>query len=425
MVDLQEKQCTIVKRNGMFVPFDRNRIIQALEAAFRDTRRIDDHTPLPEDLESSIRSITQQVVKEVVQKISDGQVVTVERIQDMVENQLYINGLQDVARDYIVYRGDRKAHREKSWQSLSVIRRCGTVVHFNPMKISAALEKAFRATERIEGVTPDFVREEINTLTQKIVSEIEERCAQQDSRIDIEQIQDIVEQQLMVVGHYAIAKNYILYREARARVRDNRGGEDQTIEKASSEEAFDVLGKDGSTYKITHPQLLARLARACSRFPETTDAALLTDMAFANFYSGIKESEVVLACIMAARANIEKEPDYAFVAAELLLDVVYQEALGRSRDAEDLEQAHREHFKRYITEGDAYRLNAELKNLFDLDALANAMDLSRDLQFSYMGIQNLYDRYFNHHEGRRLETPQIFWMRVAMGLALNEQDKTS
>ena len=111
MVDLQEKQCTIVKRNGMFVPFDRNRIIQALEAAFRDTRRIDDHTPLPEDLESSIRSITQQVVKEVVQKISDGQVVTVERIQDMVENQLYINGLQDVARDYIVYRGDRKAHR--------------------------------------------------------------------------------------------------------------------------------------------------------------------------------------------------------------------------------------------------------------------------------------------------------------------------
>lgn len=425
MVDLQEKQCTIVKRNGMFVPFDRNRIIQALEAAFRDTRRIDDHTPLPEDLESSIRSITQQVVKEVVQKISDGQVVTVERIQDMVENQLYINGLQDVARDYIVYRGDRKAHREKSWQSLSVIRRCGTVVHFNPMKISAALEKAFRATERIEGVTPDFVREEINTLTQKIVSEIEERCAQQDSRIDIEQIQDIVEQQLMVVGHYAIAKNYILYREARARVRDNRGGEDQTIEKASSEEAFDVLGKDGSTYKITHPQLLARLARACSRFPETTDAALLTDMAFANFYSGIKESEVVLACIMAARANIEKEPDYAFVAAELLLDVVYQEALGRSRDAEDLEQAHREHFKRYIAEGDAYRLNAELKNLFDLDALANAMDLSRDLQFSYMGIQNLYDRYFNHHEGRRLETPQIFWMRVAMGLALNEQDKTS
>lgn len=198
MVDLQEKQCTIVKRNGMFVPFDRNRIFQALEAAFRDTRRIDDHMPLPQDLENSIRSITHQVVKEVVQKITDGQVVTVERIQDMVESQLYVNGLQDVARDYIVCRDDRKAHRKKSWQSLSVVRRCGTVVHFNPMKISAALEKAFRATDKTEGMTPSSVREEINALTQNIVAEIEECCPQQDRRIDIEKIQDIVEQQLMV-----------------------------------------------------------------------------------------------------------------------------------------------------------------------------------------------------------------------------------
>ncbi|QVE49305.1 ribonucleoside-diphosphate reductase subunit alpha [Chlamydia crocodili] len=422
MVEVKEKHYTIVKRNGMFVPFNQDRISQALEAAFRDTRSLENTSPLPEDLENSISDITHRVVNEVVQKIRDGQVVTVERIQDMVENQLYVNGLQDVARDYIIYRDQHKEQREGSWHCISVIRRDGNSVRFNPMKISAALEKAFRSTQKITDIPLQEILSEINELTNKIVEEILAVCSPEQT-IDIEAIQDIVEKQLMVVGYYDVAKNYILYREARSRIRENK--QNITTQEESIEEVYDVVKSDGTTYQISKPQLTNKFVWACQRFPETTDPHTLASMAFANFYSGIKESEIVLACIMAARANIEKEPDYAYVAAELLTDVVYQETMGKSATDSSLVEAQKQCFKNYILNGEKYRLNPRLKE-YDLDALAEALDISRDRLFSYMGVQNLYDRYFNQHEGRRLETAQIFWMRVSMGLALNEgEDKTS
>ncbi|CAG9045970.1 hypothetical protein NVRI1_00308 [Chlamydia abortus] len=418
MVEVKEKHYTIVKRNGMFVPFNQERIFQALEAAFRDTRSLENDSPLPKDLENAISDITHRVVNEVIQKIREGQVVTVERIQDMVENQLYVNGLQDVARDYIIYRDHHKEQREGSWHCVSVIRRDGSTVKFNPMKISAALEKAFRATQKMTDMPVQEILSEINGLTNKIVEEILVVCSPEKT-IDIEVIQDIVEKQLMIVGHYDVAKNYILYREARSRIRENKQHID--AQKEPVEEVYDVVKSDGTTYTINKSQLIDKLAWACQRFPETTDPHVLADMAFANFYSGIKESEIALACIMAARANIEKEPDYAYVAADLLTDVVYQETMGKTATDSDLAEAQKQCFKNYILNGEKYRLNPRLKE-YDLDALAEALDISRDQQFSYMGVQNLYDRYFNQHEGLRLETAQIFWMRVSMGLALNEGD---
>ncbi|AAP05518.1 ribonucleoside-diphosphate reductase subunit alpha [Chlamydia caviae] len=421
MVEVKEKNYTIVKRNGMFVPFNQDRISQALEAAFRDTRSLENNSPLPEDLENSISDITHRVVNEVMQKIREGQVVTVERIQDMVENQLYVNGLQDVARDYIVYRDQHKEQREGSWHCVLVRRRDGNAVKFNPMKISAALEKAFRATQKNTDTPFQETLAEINDLTNKIVEEILVVCSQEKT-VDIEVIQDIVEKQLMVVGHYDVAKNYILYREARSRIRESK---ENVATQESIEEVYDVVREDGSTYQINKAQLTDKFIWACQRFPETTNPQTLASMAFANFYSGIKEAEIVKACIMAARANIEKEPDYAYVAAELLTDVVYQETMGKSATDSDLAEAQKQCFKNYILNGEEYRLNPRLKE-YDLDALAEALDISRDRQFSYMGVQNLYDRYFNQHEGRRLETAQIFWMRISMGLALNEgEDKTS
>ncbi|BAE81009.1 ribonucleoside-diphosphate reductase alpha chain [Chlamydia felis Fe/C-56] len=422
MVEVKEQHYTIVKRNGMFVPFNQDRIFQALEAAFRDTRSLEDTSPLPKDLEKSISSITRQVVNEVVQKIREGQVVTVERIQDMVENQLYVSGMQDVARNYIIYRDQHKERRKGSWHSVSVMRRDGNLVRFNPMKISAALEKAFRATLKITDVLLQEILSEINNLTNKIVEETLAKCSREQT-IDIEAIQDIVETQLMIAGHYDVAKNYILYREARSRIREHK--QEIAVQEEIVEEVYDVVKSDGTTYQINKAQLTEKFVWACRRFPKTTNPHTLADMAFANFYSGIKESEIVLACIMAARANIEKEPDYAYVAAELLLDVVCQEAIGKSIMDADLVEAHKQYFKQYILDGDQYRLNPRLKE-YDLDALAEALDISRDHQFSYMGVQTLYDRYLNQYEGRRLETTQIFWMRVSMGLALNEgEDKTS
>ena len=426
MVETNEKHYTIVKRNGMFVPFNQERIFQALEAAFRDTRDLKDGSPLPKDLEASISTITRQVVNEVVKKIREGQVVTVERIQDMVETQLYINGLQDIARDYIIYRDQHKKQREGSWSRTSVVRRDGHAVRFNPMKISAALEKAFRATKQIVSISQQEVLSEINILTNKIVEEIL-AVSSTDKSIDIEVIQDIVEKQLMVAGYYEVAKNYILYREARARIRSRHEEipAERQQKEIQEEESYEVVRVDGTRYCMNKAQLTEKLLWACQRFSDTTDPHLLAEMAFANFYSGMKESEVVLACIMAARANIEKEPHYAFVAAALLMNVVYEETLNKSATDPDLIASQKQWFKEYILHGEQYRLNPQLKE-YDLDALAEALDISRDQQFSYMGVQNLYDRYFNQHEGRRLETAQIFWMRVSMGLALNEgENKTA
>lgn len=419
MVEVEEKHYTIVKRNGMFVPFNQDRIFQALEAAFRDTRSLETSSPLPKDLEESIAQITHKVVKEVLAKISEGQVVTVERIQDLVESQLYISGLQDVARDYIVYRDQRKAERGNSSSIIAIIRRDGGSAKFNPMKISAALEKAFRATLQINGMTPPATLSEINDLTLRIVEDV--LSLHGEEAINLEEIQDIVEKQLMVAGYYDVAKNYILYREARARARANKDQDGQE-EFVPQEETYVVQKEDGTAYLLRKTDLEKRFSWACKRFPKTTDSQLLADMAFMNLYSGIKEDEVTTACIMAARANIEREPDYAFIAAELLTSSLYEETLGCSSQDPNLSEIHKKHFKEYILNGEEYRLNPQLKD-YDLDALSEVLDLSRDQQFSYMGVQNLYDRYFNLHEGRRLETAQIFWMRVSMGLALNEGEQ--
>lgn len=424
MIEVKEKQYTVVKRNGMFVPFNEERINLALEAAFRDARKLSSYDPLPDDLQRAIATVTRLVVEEVFEKISSGLLVTVERIQDMVEEQLYVSGWHDVARCYIVYRDQRKACRENSWQCVTVVRRGGGTVKFNPMKISAALEKAFRATSVIEGRTPNEILREINGITIKIIEEILSVCSSEDKRIGIETIQDIVEQQLMVMGHYDVAKNYILYRAERARIRDNKE-EVELSEDIDEEQFIEVEKADGSSYVLSKLQLLDRMVWACRGLP-TTNPHMLADMAFVNFYSGVKEFEVTSACIMAARASIEKEPDYAFVAARILLDSIYQETLGCSSKDRNIQEIQKACFKKYIQDGENYRLSPRLLE-FDLDALANALDLSRDQQFSYMGVQNLYDRYLNHQDGRRLETTQMFWMRVAMGLALNESEdsKTS
>ncbi len=146
----------------------------------------------------------------------------------------------------------------------------------------------------------------------------------------------------------------------------------------------------------------------------------LIDQTISNFYDGIKEHEVDLALIMAARAKIEVEPVYTYVAANLLLDTLYRETLGIEASHPNLDKIYKQYFKDYLRKGVSLeRLDPTLLS-FDLDKLANSISIDRDQQFTYLGLQTLYDRYFIHHEEKRLETPQILWMRVAMGLAINE-----
>ena len=206
----KEAAYTVVKRSGTLVPFRRDRILYAIEAAFRDTKKTPAPTALDTEIEQTIRQITDLVVKQVLQLASKGASLTVEGIQDVVEVTLMKNGHHDVARDYIIYRDSRKATREGSALNLKIYRRDKTTpARFNPMRIASSLERAFRRARSIEEQTPDEAVSAVNHLTQKIVAEISELAAKGDL-LYIDMIEDRIERELMLEKYFDVAKHYIL-----------------------------------------------------------------------------------------------------------------------------------------------------------------------------------------------------------------------
>jgi len=416
---LQMEQCTVVKRNGSLVPFRKERIFKALEAAFRDTKKIDKDAPLPEDVKADIEKVTESVTAQALTLAAKGASITVEGIQDLVEVTLMKQGHHDVARDYIVYRDQRKALREDSPQNLKILRKDGSFARFNPMKIASSIEEAFRRTRHTVGPSPEDVVEAVNLLTQKVVARAVS-LSKMGVTLLTSLLQDEIEQQLMREGFYPVAKDLILHRASLGEQPLLTEGVPPPEEKAKR--TFTVLRENGTSYTISEAQLRAKFVFACRGLEELVSAEKLLELSLTNFYEGIKESEVDLSHIMAARAQVEMEPAYSKVASRLLLDLLYRETMGISAADPSLASTHKKYFKSYIKEAISLdRLSPALLE-FDLDRLAQAMELQRDDQFAYLGIQTLYDRYFIHHLERRLETPQIFWMRVAMGLALNEKE---
>lgn len=422
---LKTEHYTIVKRNGMLVPFRRDRIVHALQAAFRDTKKIPQPEPLPQQIHETIESITDLVVTEAIKGAKNGILLTVEGIQDIVEIKLMETGHHDVARDYIIYRDEHKKLRKDSPRALKILRRDGiSFARFNPMKIASAVERGFRDTLKIVGATPQEVIEAVNHITNKVFDEVM-KTAQKGAVLSIEMIQDMIERILMAEGYYHVAKDFILYRAERTIEREKQEQEPIFIEEEVAEEVeeehfFTVIRKDGSHYKLGKSQLHQTIAHACKGYENLVSVEELVNQSIENFYDGIKGHEVDLANIMAARAKVEIEPAYAHVASNLLLDVIYRETIGVEAAHPNLQNLYRKYFKEYFRMAVSYeRLNPTLLS-FDLDKLAKAMIPERDLSFSYIGLQTLYDRYFIHHEERRLETPQIMWMRVAMGLAIQE-----
>ncbi len=420
MVNNQINNFTVVKRNGSLVPFRKDRIFSALEAAFRDTKKVLKSDPLSEDVKQVVEEMTNAVICNLFDAASKGACLTVEGIQDMVEVTLMKEGHHDIAKDYIIYRDQHKSLREDSPQNLKISRKDGTLVRFNPMKIASSIEGAFRRTRHVEGPSTQEIIESVNLLTQRVVAKAV-ASAKTGGVLNVAFIQDEIEQQLMREGFYTVAKDFILHRA---------GLGEQTLsteEKTGSEEGvkrqFTVVKLDGTTQTITEKQVLTTLKFACRGLEDLVSAKDLLEVSIGNFYEGVKESEVDLSNIMAARTKIEIEPAYSKVASRLLLNVLYKESFQVSASDPSLESKHREYFKKYIKLAiSLQRIHPALLE-YDLDILGKAMELQRDDQFSYLGLQTLYDRYFIHDEQRRLETPQIFWMRVAMGLALNEKEK--
>lgn len=412
---------TVTKREGSIVPFSSDRIEKAIEAAFRDTKKVASGEPLSKDLAKAISSLTGKVVEKVALLGKKGVSLSVEGIQDMVEVTLMKAGHHDVARDYIIYRDHHKAKRESRLTSLTVYRKDGvSKVRFKPSKISASLERLFRSFGDFEDrPNSPFLIESVNQLTEKVVAKVAE-TASEKSVFSVVDIEDFIEEVLMTEGYFKEAKHYILQQSQSQTAKSSS----KTPAKENKEQkSFKAVLEDGREKVITEEEVHKRIALACKGFEKTVNVEELVEDTFLNFYEGIKESEIDSALIMASRAKIEKEPDYTYVTSKLLLDKLYRESVEASLFDPNIETLHKEYFAKYIKMGISYeRIAPELLE-YDLDKLANEMVLERDFSFQYLGLQTLYDRYFIHHKERRLETPQIFWMRVSMGLAKNEEHK--
>jgi len=418
-----EENFTLVKRNGNIVPFRRERIFLAIEGAFRDVKKIGKEEALSQELYLTIQNITSSVVDQIISLAKKGVSITVEGIQDVVEITLMKSNFHDVARSYIIYRNDHKTQREDSIESLKVLRREDeSAVRFNPMKVASTLENAFKAHHEIQGATPEDLILTVNSLTKKVVDSARE-FAKTKGQLHVHNIQDMIENHLMQEGFFDVAKEYILTRARLGQQTVKPPKEQESEKQLLPKRKFKVKQKDESEKIVTEKEILSHMEFVSRDLDHLVSAKELLESTIMNFYDGIKEEEIDASHLMAARAKIEKEPAYAKVAARLLLDSLYRESVGVKSSHPSLKKKHNEYFQWYIKHGITIdRIGKELLS-FDLVKLADHMDLSRDDLFSYLGLQTLYDRYFIHESQRRLETPQIFWMRVAMGLSLNEENK--
>lgn len=418
---------TVVKRGGTIVPFQPERILRAIEYAFRDTKKIGFENKLEEAMTSTVKRVAEKAIERVYELGCKGVSLTVEGIQDIVEITLMKNGFHDVARDYIIYRDQHNEARESQPSNIKIYRKDGRAkVRFNPMKISASIAGTFRRTLELEGEQlPANIIESVNQLTQKIIDQVVLE-SKKGTSLNLFMIEDMIEETLMRVGFYAQAKDYILFRKEQNDQEEKELHHTAILpkkKKGEKERSFTVDCEDGTTRVITDGEIRQKITFASRGYENTVDVEALFDATLMNFYEGIKEEEVDTALVMAARAKVEIDPAYAFVSSRLLLDRVYREAMEISTLDSGLKNAHTIYFKNFVKKGITLERVAPALLDFDLDKLGAAMDLERDNLFQYHGLQTLYDRYFIHDKGRRMETPQIFWMRVAMGLALREEHK--
>ena len=296
-----------------------------------------------------------------------------------------------------------------------IIRRNGAVVPFEAPKIAIALMKAFLAVHGTQGAASASVREVVDALTQG-VSRALMRSRPGGGTFHIEDVQDQVELGLMRGGHHEVARAYVLYRERRTQERANL-----VKQHAPAVPVLHVLD-NGQRVTLDLHRLQSLIESACVGLGKDIKADPIVAETMRNLYDGVPMDEVYKASILAARTLIEKDPDYTYATARLLLHTIVREVLGRDVTQDHMGAAYAEYFPQFIQKGvDNELLDARLLK-FDLARLAAALKPQRDLQFDYLGLQTLYDRYFLHVRKSRIELPQAFFMRVAMGLSLNEKD---
>ena len=297
-----------------------------------------------------------------------------------------------------------------------IIRRNGAVVPFEPQKIAVAMMKAFLAVHGTQGAASASVRETVDGLTQGVVRAMV-RSRPGGGTFHIEDVQDQVELGLMRGGHHEIARAYVLYRERRTQERARQ------VEQAAPPAPVLHVLDGGQRVALDLNDLKGLIESACSGLGADVKAAPILAETMRNLYDGVPMDEVYKASILAARTLIEKDPDYTYATARLLLHTIVKEVLGREVAPADMGPAYADYFPQFIQRGVEAELLDERLQQFDLARLGAALKAERDQQFDYLGLQTLYDRYFLHVKKTRIELPQAFFMRVAMGLSLNEVDR--
>ena len=297
-----------------------------------------------------------------------------------------------------------------------IIRRNGAVVPFEPSKIAVAMMKAFLAVHGTQGAASASVREMVEALTQGVVRALM-RSRPGGGTFHIEDVQDQVELGLMRGGHHEIARVYVLYRERRNQERAHI-----KEEKAPAAPTLHVIDH-GQRVALDLNNLQRLINDSCAGLGADVKPEPIMAETMRNLYDGVPMDEVYKAAILATRTLIEKDPDYTYATARLLMHTIAKEVLGKEVLHADMGQHYAEYFPQFIQKGVDHELLDPAMLQFDLPRLGAALKASRDLQFDYLGLQTLYDRYFLHVRKTRIELPQAFFMRVAMGLSLNEVDR--
>ena len=306
--------------------------------------------------------------------------------------------------------------QSKPFSDYQIIRRNGAVVPFEPHKIAVAMMKAFLAVHGTQGAASASVREAVDGLTQAVMRALL-RSRPSGGTFHIEDVQDQVELGLMRGGHHEIARAYVLYREQRTQERAR-----QSAPLAPETPLLHVL--DGGQRRALDTHRLQLLIEAsCAGLGDDIKPGPIMAETMRNLYDGVPIDEVYKASILAARTLIEKDPDYTYATARLLLHTIRREVLGEEVAHEEMMQRYAEYFPLFIHKGIENELLDQRLQQFDLARLGAALKPERDLKFDYLGLQTLFDRYFLHVRKQRIELPQAFFMRVAMGLALDEIDR--
>lgn len=304
--------------------------------------------------------------------------------------------------------------------ALKTIKRNGKVVPYDDTKIRVAITKAFIQVEGGTAAASNRITEIVNELTQNVTRTLLRRHPA-GGAIHIEEIQDQVELELMRSGEHKVARTYVLYREEHRKDREAQQAD------THDSSVLHVTTAEGKRVKLDQKRLEVVIKEAC-RDLENVHPEPIVSETLRNLFDGVPESEVVKAAVMTARTLVEKEPDHTYASARLLLDSLRSEALGFLKIAKhatfaEMSKLYPEYFQQYIKRGIEQGILDPTLADYDLKKIGKALLPDRDLQFTYLSLQTLYDRYFIHYHGTRYELPQAFFMRVAMGLAIREENR--